>query len=113
MYEFTEFRCPSSNVVCYIEVDYLRCDIAEANCSPPPRPGGLVRLRAGHHPHSRRQRRVCVRRAQLLRPTAALSPTVSQSPRPLRCDSVEPGITCRDTQTGQGFSISREAYQLF
>ena len=116
MYEFTEFRSPSSNVVCYIEVDYLRCDIAEANWSPPPRPGGLrVRLRAGD---------------LALFPAAApnLSAPATQlrapdgSPLPygesitagvLRCDSAESGITCRDTETGQGFSISREAYQLF
>ena len=32
---------------------------------------------------------------------------------PLRCESAESGITCRDTETGKGFSISRDAYQLF
>jgi hypothetical protein len=37
----------------------------------------------------------------------------SMAAKPLRCDSAESGITCRDTETGQGFSISREAYQLF
>ena len=31
----------------------------------------------------------------------------------LRCDSTEAGITCRDLRTAHGFSISREAYQLF
>jgi hypothetical protein len=32
---------------------------------------------------------------------------------PLRCESAQSGITCRDVESGQGFSISREAYQLF
>ena len=32
---------------------------------------------------------------------------------PMRCESAESGMTCRDVGTGHGFSISREAYQLF
>lgn len=86
VYEFTEFRSPSSNVVCYIEVDYLRCDIAEANWSPPPRPGGLVRLRAGLALFPAAAPNLCAPATQLVRPTAALSPTVSRSPR-VRCDA--------------------------
>jgi hypothetical protein len=31
----------------------------------------------------------------------------------LRCASVDSGITRRDTNTGHGFSIARQAYQLF
>lgn len=30
-----------------------------------------------------------------------------------RCDSADSGITCRNTETGHGFSISHDAYQLF
>jgi hypothetical protein len=29
------------------------------------------------------------------------------------CDSAESGITCRDTKTGHGFAIAREAYRVF
>ena len=31
----------------------------------------------------------------------------------LVCDSAESGITCRDTRTGHGFAIAREAYRVF
>ncbi len=31
----------------------------------------------------------------------------------LRCTSVESGMTCRELQKGHGFTISRQAYQLF
>jgi hypothetical protein len=31
----------------------------------------------------------------------------------LRCESTKSGITCRDLGIAHGFSISREAYQLF
>ena len=31
----------------------------------------------------------------------------------LRCDSAESGITCRDTESGRGFALSRERYEMF
>lgn len=31
----------------------------------------------------------------------------------LRCDSAESGITCRDTESGRGFALSREGYEIF
>ena len=62
VYEFTELGSPSSNVVCYIDVEYLRCDIAEADWSPHCRvPADLLDYGRGS-PSSRRQRRICVRR---------------------------------------------------
>src|SRR5918998_6452226 len=38
VYELTGFRSPSGNVGCFIDPAYVRCDIAEAGWSPPPRP---------------------------------------------------------------------------
>jgi hypothetical protein len=32
---------------------------------------------------------------------------------PMRCESAQSGITCRDVESGHGFSISREAYRIF
>ena len=29
------------------------------------------------------------------------------------CDSASDGVTCRDNQTGHGFFVARERYQLF
>ena len=31
----------------------------------------------------------------------------------MSCESAESGITCRDAESGAGFTISREAYALF
>jgi len=31
----------------------------------------------------------------------------------MQCDSTESGIACRDTKTGHGFRIAREAYRVF
>ncbi|MFV9633629.1 DUF6636 domain-containing protein [Mycobacterium neumannii] len=31
----------------------------------------------------------------------------------LRCESARSGMTCRDVETGRGFSISRQGYRFF
>ena len=31
----------------------------------------------------------------------------------LRCEVAEAGASCRDSESGHGFSLSREAYRLF
>jgi hypothetical protein len=30
-----------------------------------------------------------------------------------QCDGAQSGVTCRDTATGDGFAIAREAYRVF
>jgi hypothetical protein len=30
----------------------------------------------------------------------------------MQCDSTESGVTCRDSTTGYGFTIAREAYRV-
>ena len=113
--EFTAFRSPSSNVGCYLDVDYVRCDIAEADWSPPRRPAdcefdygqGITLVPGGSAEF------VCAGDTALVSDGSPLRYGESITAGPLQCDSAESGITCRDTGTGQGFSISREAYQLF
>jgi hypothetical protein len=109
------FRSPSSNVGCYLDVDYVGCDIAEADWSPPPRPAdcefdygqGITFVPGG------RAEFVCAGDTALVPDGTALSYGQSISPGVLQCDSAETGITCRDTKTGHGFAIAHEAYQLF
>ena len=113
--EFTAFRSPSGNVGCYLDVDYVRCDIAEKNWSPPPRPAdcefdygqGITMVPGGSAEF------VCAGDTALVPDGNPLPYGESIAAGPLRCDSAESGITCRDTETGKGFSISRDAYQLF
>ena len=38
MADFSGFTSPSGNIGCIMAADYVRCDIAERNWSPPPRP---------------------------------------------------------------------------
>jgi hypothetical protein len=113
--ELVGFRSPSSNVGCYLDVDYVRCDVAEANWSPPPRPAdcefdygqGITLVPRG------RAEFVCAGDTALAPDGSALGYGESIMAGPLRCDSAESGITCRDTKTGHGFAIAREAYRLF
>jgi hypothetical protein len=113
--ELTAFRSPSSNIGCYLIVDYVRCDIDERNWSAPPRPAdcefdygqGITMVPRGSAEF------VCAGDTALVPDGDPLPYGQSIAAGPLRCDSEESGITCRDTETGKGFSISHDAYQLF
>ncbi len=112
---FTAFRSPSGNIGCYLKADYVRCDIDERSWTPPPRPadcewdyGQGVALWPGGSAEF-----VCAGDTTLVPDGNPLPYGESITAGALRCDSAESGITCRDTETGKGFSISRDAYQLF
>ena len=112
---FTAFRSPSSNIGCYLKADYVRCDIDGRNWTPPPRPAdcewdygqGITMVPGGSAEF------ICAGDTALVPDGDPLPYGESMTAGPLRCDSAESGITCRDTGTGKGFSISRDAYQLF
>jgi hypothetical protein len=112
--DFTGFTSPSGNVGCYLDSTSARCDIAERDWSPPPRPadcefdyGQGISLTPGQKPTF-----VCAGDTAL-GGGDPLAYGKSISAGVLQCDSAESGITCRDTATGHGFAISREAYQVF
>jgi hypothetical protein len=121
--EFTHFASPSGNIECVITSSGngelvargVRCDIAERDWSPPPRPADCE-LDYGHA--------ILVGAGKPARFLCAGDTTIGSGGGPLaygdaitagrlRCESAQSGITCRDVESGHGFSISREAYQLF
>jgi hypothetical protein len=110
----TSFSAPSGNVRCYLDATTARCDIAERNWAPPLRPascafdyGHGITLNSG-----RPAQFVC---AGGTTPSAGvqLGDRDSVTAGTLRCESVATGITCRDTKTRHGFTLSRAAYHLF
>lgn len=111
---FVDFVSPSGNVGCVLDVDYVRCDIAERDWAPPPRPAdcefdyGQGIALAPYEPASF----VCAGDTTLggSRPLA-YGQSITRGD--LECDSAESGITCLDRNTGHGFAISRQVYQLF
>ena len=108
------FVAPSGNVSCTIDVNYARCDIIDRDWSPPARPvdcesdyGQGITVAAGEQAHF-----VCAGDTAFGM-DAVLPYGESITAGALKCESAESGITCRDVQTSHGFSISRQAYQLF
>jgi hypothetical protein len=108
------FISPTGNVACMNAADWTRCDIIDRDWSPPPRSadcefdyGQGISVAPGE-----RAQFVCAGDTAF-GPDAILPYGESISAGALRCESTEAGITCRDLRTAHGFSISREAYQLF
>lgn len=108
------FTSPSDNIGCIMDSSQVRCDIRERDWAPPPPPPdcpynygqGLI-LDAGASP-----RFVCAGDTALAG-GGPLGYGQSTSAGVLRCESAMSGITCRDVETGRGFSISRQGYRFF
>jgi hypothetical protein len=112
--ELTGFISPTGNVACMIDPSWVRCDIIDNDWSPPPRPadcefdyGQGISISAGSPAEF-----VCAGDTAF-GPDTVLPYGESISEGVLECESAESGFTCRDVGTGHGFSISRQAYQLF
>jgi hypothetical protein len=112
--ELTGLLAPSGNVSCMIDADWARCDIIDRDWTPPPRPadceldyGQGISLAPGEQAQFVCAGDTAFGADEVLPYGESLTAGV------LRCESAESGITCRDVQTGHGFSLSREAYRLF
>jgi hypothetical protein len=108
------FTSPSGNVGCFIDSAYVRCDISERDWTPPPRPadcefdyGQGISLSRGEQAAF-----VCAGDTAL-GGGKPLAYGQSVTAGLMQCDSAESGVTCRDTATGHGFTIAREAYRVF
>lgn len=111
---FVDFTSPSGNVGCVLDVDYVRCDIAERDWAPPPRPvdcefdyGQGIALAPGEPAAF-----VCAGDTTL-GGSNVLAYGQSISRGAVSCTSAESGMSCRDADSGRGFSLSRQVYQLF
>lgn len=112
--ELTGFTSPTGNIGCLIDRGSVRCDIQERDWEPPKAPpdcqldyGQGISLDAGGEPAL-----VCAGDTAL----GAGEPLPygqSIAAGLLRCESEESGMSCRDVETGRGFSLSREGYELF
>ena len=108
------FASPSSNIRCALHPDWgVRCDIDDMSWTPPPQPAdcdldwGNV-LTVGDEAAFG-----CVGDTPFGgRPLDALPYGSSVERGPYRCESARTGVTCRNTDTGAGFVLSRERYEL-
>lgn len=116
--EVTFFVSPSGNIACVIDPSYIRCDISETDWEQPPRPadcdysyGHMVGISPWDNPDGPAKFLCAGDSAHGGDEPLAFGDSITAGP--MRCDSAESGITCRNAETGHGFSISRQAYELF
>lgn len=112
--KLTGFTSPTGNIGCYIDKRSVRCDISERDWEPPPAPSGCdldygqgIELQAGGSADF-----VCAGDTAL-GGGDALDYGTSIGAGLLICESEESGMTCTDAETGRGFTISREGYDIF
>ena len=112
--KLTGFTSPTGNIGCYIDRRSVRCDIGDRDWEPPPAPkscdldyGQGIELRAGGPAAF-----VCAGDTAL-GGGDALDYGRSIAAGLLVCESEESGMTCRDTETGRGFSLSKQGYDIF
>ncbi len=113
--ESAAFVSPTGNIGCFIDKSAVRCDIGERDWKPPKPPadcqldyGQGISLTAGGSAEL-----VCAGDTVLGSGGEELAYGQSISAGLLRCESAEDGISCRDIETGRGFQISRESYEIF
>jgi hypothetical protein len=114
VHELSDFVSPTGNVSCMIGTDWARCDIIDRDWSPPHRPadcefdyGQGISLAPGEQAQFVCAGDTAFGADEVLPYGDSITAGV------LRCESADAGITCRDTRTSHGFSISQQAYQLF
>lgn len=114
--ELTGFQSPSGNVGCYIGSHGVRCDIAERDWAQPPRPvdcPAFLSSGQGLQIQDGVSSVVCAGDTALFDGADTLPYGTAIRFGTVQCDSNELAMTCRDTVTGHGFSLSRQSYQLF
>ncbi len=112
--KLTGFTSPTGNIGCYIDQRSVRCDIGDRDWEPPKAPssckldyGQGIELAAGGAAAF-----VCAGDTAL-GGGDVLDYGTSIGAGLLLCESEQSGMTCRDTETGRGFTLSQQGYEIF
>lgn len=114
--DYTGFTSPSGNIYCYIDPSSARCDIRDRDWSPPPRPADCPSFTGygqGLIVTPGRPAMIVCAGDTTYNENGALAYGQSIRAGVLRCTSTQSGMTCLDTQSGNGFTIARQGYQIF
>jgi hypothetical protein len=111
------FTTPSENISCAVTEEFVRCDIFEHSFDPPPKPGSCEfdygsSLSVGVDGPAEF---ACVSDAVTGSPEGltVLEYGTSTTVGPFRCESSESGVRCENTDTGSGYTLSRESAETF
>ena len=109
------FTSPSGNIGCMLSDDLLRCDIAERDWSPPPRPSDCPSFTGygqGISLNPTGPARFVCAGDTALGGGPALAFGEFQAGGGMSCNSEPSGMRCSNSD-GHGFTLSRQAYTLF
>ena len=112
--DLDSFTSPSGNIGCIIYEEYLRCDIAERDWLPPPRPADCPSFtgygRASAWTRTDRQRSSAPGTPRSTADRLGYGQTHTSAG--FVCTSEAAGLRCTNAD-GHGFQLAREAYDLF
>jgi len=120
--ELTGFTSPSGNIGCVIEPSYVRCDIRERDWSAPPRPPGCefdygqgISLSGAlsDAPSGGQGASFVCAGDTALGGGAPLDYGSSISAGTVTCTSTLAAMSCTDSRSGHGFTMSRQSYATF
>ncbi|HET6732430.1 DUF6636 domain-containing protein [Mycobacterium sp.] len=113
--ESASFLSPDGNIACNVDMNVgARCDIIDASWPTPPTPADCQ----GSYGHmiaigiDEPAEFICTDDT-VFGSEDLLADGESIASGAFRCESVDSGITCRNTETGHGFSLSYDANELF
>ncbi len=108
------FQTPSKNIACAVEKWGVRCDIAKKDWSPPPKPRSC-RFDWGTGLSLPKNGRAFINCTSdtLLGSGRTLDYGSSMSKGHFKCTSRRSGVRCANTDSGRGFTISKQAYTRF
>jgi hypothetical protein len=107
------FTTPDGNIGCAMYLGYARCDIGERSWQPPPKPDscGLDWGKGFELGGTGPARPVCAADT-LVGSDVVLEHGTASKMGPVLCKSSEAGVRCSNLDTGHGFSLSRESYEI-
>jgi hypothetical protein len=109
------FSTPTKNIACAMDTESVRCDIHERTWRPPPRPSSC-QLDYGNALSLGDEGAEIVCTGGITvdeNQTEVLAYGHGIHVDTFECTSLKAGVTCRDLETGHGFTLAREAYALF
>lgn len=113
--ETAAFTSPSGNIGCILTDELLRCDIRNRDWSPPPRPADCPEFTdygQGLLLHPTGPAQFVCAGDTALGGGEVLPYGQYQAGGGMSCNSEPAGMRCSNSD-GRGFSISRQAYQIF
>lgn len=108
------FQTPSKNIFCSLADSKVRCDIVHKSWTPPPKPSGCeLDWGNGMYIEAGKAGVTCTGDTLIGSAKGTLEYGRAYRSGSVLCDSESMGLTCRDEQTGRGFTLAVARYSIF